>query len=543
MLTSRETKQIIPILRTDSRRALTMRVPGYPQVYFCSFLLRDTHWFNTWAAAGSTFRTRNDRTRNVLCDLRVGSYRYDQTTKGGLSEEDHDLESTKHVNVPVDTRYYGGLRLALWRLTEAKFREALRDYSDKESSRLASADTVRGLHNFTKLKRVRLEKRAVPQRIEQFRWQEYVRRASAFVNELPKVSTAWVEFEANQESKVFVSTEGSSVVQHSRVFSLTCTMRRIMADGTTIEQDVVVNVGDLGEMPTLRAFKRMISAKHKKLLELSRAKEIHAFSGPVLLYPRAAALLFHETLGHRLEGSRLLSSDEGQTLKGLEGKRITNPAIEIRDNPTLKRFKGEVCIGAYDVDDEGTPSVDTLLIDRGVLKGFLNTRAMTHRKGFVPNGHARSKRQHRPVSRMGVFTVAGSKTTSIAHLRLQLLAAIRKQGKPFGMIVYETSGGETDTTNYDFQAFRGEISYATLLYPNGRETLVRGVNIVGTPLQALDNVIGIGDTRELDNSFCGAESGMLPVSMIAPAVLLSNLELQAKSEEPAAPSILSKPKI
>lgn len=542
MLTSREAKLIIPILRRDARRALTMRVPGYPQVYFCSFLLRDTDWFNTWAAAGSTFRTRNDRTRNVLCDLRVGSYRYDQTTKGGLSEEDHDLESTKHINVPVDSRFFGGLRLALWRLTESKFREALRDYSNKESARLASAEMVRALPNFTKLKRVRLEKRAIPQRIEQARWQEYVRKASAFVNELPRVSTAWVEFEASQESKIFVSTEGSSVVQHSRVFSLTCTMRRIMADGTTIEQDVVVNVGDLREMPTLRAFKRMILRKHKKLLELSRAKEIHAFSGPVLLYPRAAALLFHETLGHRLEGSRLLSSDEGQTLKGLEGKRITNPAIEIRDNPTLKRFKGEVCIGAYDVDDEGTLATNTLLIDRGVLKGFLNTRAMTHRKGFVPNGHARSKRQHRPVSRMGVFTVAGTQTSSINQLRFQLLEEIRKQEKPFGMIVYETSGGETDTTNYDFQAFRGEISYATLLYPNGRETLVRGVNIVGTPLQALDNVIGIGDTRELDNSFCGAESGMLPVSMIAPAVLLSNLELQAKSEEPAAPSILSKPK-
>jgi predicted Zn-dependent protease len=143
---------------------------------------------------------------------------------------------------------------------------------------------------------------------------------------------------------------------------------------------------------------------------------------------------------------------------------------------------------------------------------------------------------------MGVFTVSGHETTTLQELRKRLLEEVKKQGKPFGMIVYETSGGETDTTNYDFQAFRGEISYATLLYPNGRERLVRGVNIVGTPLQSLDNVIGIGDHRELDNSFCGAESGLLPVSMIAPAVLLSNLELQAKSEESAPPSILKKPR-
>lgn len=543
MLSQSEVRLLVPILRKDARRALSMRIPGYPGVYFCSFLLRDVDWFNTWAAAGSTFRTRTDRTRNVLCDLRVGSYRYDQTTKGGLVEEDSDLESTKHVNVPVDSKHTGGLRLALWRLTEAKFREALKDYSAKEAARIASADSVRELPNFTRLKRVNRTSRCKPQRVDARRWAELVRVASAYVCNLPQVSTGWVEFEASQESRVFVSTEGSVIVQHSRVFTLTCTMRRIMSDGVTIEQDVVVNVGDMRELPSLRAFKTMIARKHRKLQELSRAREIHAFSGPVLLYPRPAALLFHETLGHRLEGSRLLSSEEGQTLKGLEGKRITHEAIEIRDNPTLRKFKGEVCIGAYDADDEGTLATNTLLIDRGVLKGFLNTRAVTHRKGFVPNGHARSKRHQRPVSRMGVFTVAAHRTKTMAQLRAMLLEEIRKQGKPFGLVVYETSGGETDTTNYDFQAFRGEISYATLLYPNGRESLVRGVNIVGTPLQALDHVIGIGDTRELDNSFCGAESGLLPVSMIAPAVLLSNLELQAKSEEGVAPSILKKPRI
>jgi len=543
MLALRETQLLVNILRKDARRALSMRVAGYPKVYYCSFLLRDIDWFNTWAAAGSTYRTRTDHTRNVLCDVRVGSYRYDQTTKGGLVDDASELESTKHVNVPVDSRHFGGLRLALWRLSEAKFREALKDYSSKESARIAAADIAGELPNFSKCKRVLRWSRVIPQRIDPRRWQEFVRIASAFANSLPKVSTGWVEFEASQESRIFVNTEGSTIVQHTRVFSLTCTLRRIMPDGITIEQDVVINVGDLRELPTLRKFKRMIERKHKKLIELSRAKEIHAFSGPVLLYSRPAALLFHETLGHRLEGSRLLSSDEGQTLKGLEGKRITNEALEIRDNPCLKRFKGELCIGAYEVDDEGTPALNTLLVDRGVLTGFLNTRAVTHRKGFIPNGHARSKRHHRPVSRMGVFMVSGHKTKKIAQLRSMLLEEIIKQGKLFGMIVYETSGGETDTTNYDFQAFRGEISYATLLYSNGKERLVRGVNIVGTPLQALDNVIGIGDTRELDNSFCGAESGLLPVSMIAPAVLFSNLELQAKNEESAAPSILKRPRL
>ncbi|NDC38424.1 MAG: TldD/PmbA family protein, partial [Proteobacteria bacterium] len=199
--------------------------------------------------------------------------------------------------------------------------------------------------------------------------------------------------------------------------------------------------------------------------------------------------------------------------------------------------------GAYEYDDEGTAAKNAVLIEGGILHGFLNTRAPTSRRKFEPNGHARSRKFQRPVSRMAVFTVRGKETAPLKRLRELLIEEIRRQKKPFGLIVYETSGGETDTTSYDFQAFSGEISYATLVYPDGRETVVRGVNLVGTPLQALNNIIAVGDTPELDNGFCGAESGLIPVSTISPAVLLSNLELQAKNEELVSQSILPRPRL
>jgi hypothetical protein len=144
---------------------------------------------------------------------------------------------------------------------------------------------------------------------------------------------------------------------------------------------------------------------------------------------------------------------------------------------------------------------------------------------------------------MAVTIIEGKKGLSFERLKARLLQEIKRQKKPFGMIVYETNGGETDTTNYDFQAFSGDIAYATLVYPNGREVCIRGVNFVGTPLQALSNVIAVGDTPELDNGYCGAESGLLPISTISPAVLINNLELQGKDEELVTPSILARPKI
>lgn len=535
--------RLIPILRKDAGRALRMKVPGFPRVYYCSFLLRDLEWFNTWASSGSIYRRRSDHTRNVYADIRVGSYRYDQTTDGGLTDNDRERESVSHLTVPIDDRDYDGLRLALWRLTESKFREALKDYSNKESGRISTPDHHSELPSFVRLPRKVDIAYGRRQQVDEERWVRFVKKASKWIAELPNVSTSWVEFDSSQETKLFVSTEGRILAQHSTTFSLTATIRKLTSEGATIEQEVVINCADVRELPTAQKFRKMVLEKHRQLLRLARARQLHSFSGPVLLYPHPAGLLFHEAVGHRLEGSRLLSADEGQTFRGLEGKRVLNVDIDVIDNPRLTRFRGERCIGSYHYDDEGTPAKNAVLIEGGVLRGFVNTRAPTARRKFEPNGHARSRKFQRPVSRMGVFMVRGKETVSMLRLRELLIQEIKRQRKPFGLIVYQTSGGETDTTSYDFQAFSGEISYATLVYPDGRETVVRGVNLVGTPLQALNNIIAVGDSPELDNGFCGAESGLVPVSTISPAVLLSNLELQAKNEELVSQNILPRPKL
>ena len=187
-------------------------------------------------------------------------------------------------------------------------------------------------------------------------------------------------------------------------------------------------------------------------------------------------------------------------------------------------------------------AADTVLIEDGVLKDFLTTRSAIKKGRFTSNGHARTKLTQRPISRMGVTIIEVKNGLPIDSLKDKLIQEIRRQRKPFGMIVYETSGGETDTTNYDFQAFSGDIAYATLVYPNGREIAVRGVNFVGTPLQSLNNIIAMGDSPQVDNSFCGAESGLIPITTISPAALISNLELQGKDEELFTPNILQRPK-
>ncbi len=542
MLSQRTVEQLIQILKKDARRALKMHVRGFPSPYYCSFLLKDVHWFNTWASSGSTCRSQTDRSRHVNCDLRVGSYEYDQVVDGGLREHDEDLESLAHSSVPVDDNNFDGLRITVWKLLESKFREALTDYNQKDASRISTRDPNNGLKSFARSKRASFRHLSRTDRTDNERWSKFCKRASLWMSGLPRISGSWVEFDVSQETKVFVSTEGTVIAQNSQVFSLSANFHKLTKEGSRLEQELVINCGSESELPDFATFKKLALQKYENLMKISRAKKIHAFSGPVLLHPGPAGLLFHEAVGHRLEGSRLLSNGEGQTFKGQEGKQLLKLPITVRDNPLLKTFNGERCIGSYTYDDEGVKAADTVLIEDGILKDFLTTRSAIKKGRFTSNGHARTKLTQRPISRMGVTIIEARNGLPIDSLKDKLIQEIRRQRKPFGMIVYETSGGETDTTNYDFQAFSGDIAYATLVYPNGREVPVRGVNFVGTPLQSLNNIIAMGDSPQVDNGFCGAESGLIPITTISPAALISNLELQGKDEELVTPNILQRPK-
>jgi len=245
-------------------------------------------------------------------------------------------------------------------------------------------------------------------------------------------------------------------------------------------------------------------------------------------------------VGHRLEGSRLLSAEEGSTFQDLQGRDIAPSFLSIVDDPTLRRFRGQSLIGHFRHDDEGSPARRVVLVDHGVLRRFLTTVApIPGQREF--NGHARSAFHERPISRMGNLLVQAHAPFTAAELRERFLEEIRRQKKAFGIHVKETLGGETQTGSYDFQAFKGEILHAVRVFPDGREEPVRGVDFVGTPLSALDALTALGDDLEVDNAFCTAESGSVPVSTIAPSALLRTLELQAKERERYTPFVLPLP--
>jgi TldD protein len=182
--------------------------------------------------------------------------------------------------------------------------------------------------------------------------------------------------------------------------------------------------------------------------------------------------------------------------------------------------------GWYTFDDEGVAARKVTLVDNGVLRDYLKSR--TPITGSLrSNGHGRAEGTGDPMGRMANLFLRSTKKVSVGKLKEMLLEEVRRQGKPFGLIIRDITGGSTNTSNFGYQAFKGQ---PRLVYrvdaKTGAETLVRGVEMVGTPLTTVSRIVATSDTEGVFNGFCGAESGFVPVSTVAPAVLMSEIELQ-----------------
>ncbi|MFK7987193.1 MAG: metallopeptidase TldD-related protein [Sandaracinaceae bacterium] len=529
----RRLTRLADALEGEAHRAMSeLKAPGHRRPYFVSYLVRDVaqRWF---AARFGTLMTRETRRwRRGYADVRLGSYRTDHVRDGGLGDNNSKAESFGYGLLPIGTQLDGVLH-GVWQLTEARYREAAEDWLDKRAESLHYRDENAGMQAFERRPPTQYAAVSTLRAIDDEAWVRFVEKASAIGKRATGIYGCEVELSVRDTTRVFVSTEGSRVLDTARVYQLTAMLDYASEAGVTVPWTLSWFVRDPDELPDLSAMKAAMRRAFRTMKEIAAAETLRAYSGPVLLDPRPSGLLMHEALGHRLEGSRLLSPGEGQTFRGALGVQLLPESISLSDDPTQTHFEGRSLVGHYSVDDEGVPSLPTELVRGGFIRGYLSTRA-----GIGPrhhsNGHARSEAHERPISRMGVTFVEAADALSDAEMKARLLEEVKRRGLPFGIHVLQADSGETATSSYDFQAFLGQIRAAKRIYLDGREEWVRDVSFVGTPLNAVRGIVAAGGRREVDNSYCGAESGAVPVSTVSPALLLESLELQSSARSPHA---------
>jgi TldD protein len=524
-----------------SRSQKDLRLHGYEPPYFMSYAVRGMDKREVGAKYGALFLDHVRHDRRLQVDVRVGSYDFDNTGSQELFDFDaQDSGYTAGREAPLDNDP-AALRNALWLLTDDLYKKALSAYLKKKGKEVYRPDDPDRPASFSREEpHVEVTPR-LPHAFDAEFWKRELREQSDRLRSHPELFDSQMRAGVDHEERELANTEGARLVTEHVLYALHVQAWSRAPDGMLLEDSRDFYAAREAELPRGEALSRKIDEMVGELIALRNAPVLDPYTGPALLAPEAAGVLFHEAVGHRLEGERQNDDKDGRTFKGQIGKQILPGFLTIIDDPTLARFGDKSLNGVYKYDDQGVPAQRTVLVDRGILKTFLLSRAPV--AGFAhSNGHGRSSPGRDPVARMANMIVQSDRTMSLPKLKEALIAEARRQDKPFGLIIRDVTGGNTDTSGYAYQAFKGQ---PRLVYKvdakTGEETLVRGVEIVGTPLTALGKITATGDDPRVFNGYCGAESGFVPVSTVAPTVLIGEIELQRTRKDTGRPPVLASP--
>jgi TldD protein len=534
---------LLAAMRDEMTRAMTrLRLKGYEAPYFLAYSVRDYETWEMTGRFGAIVSRTQSRARQAYVEVRVGDYQLDNTTsdrEAAFDSTDPDAYEPP-TDAPLDDNGEA-LRGTLWLITDAKYKRALAAYAKKRGRRATTVVEDENLPSFSKEPPARHTDPVTPFRFDPAQLEARVRVASAQFKSYPDLFDATVKFGADRVTRYFVNSEGGQVTTERTIFSAHLEAGTRAKDGMLIEHEKDFYGRSDGELPDDAQLKKSIAQLATELRALREAPVIDPYTGPALLMEEAAGVFFHETVGHRLEGERQNDEKEGRTFKGQVGKRVLPEFLSVIDDPTA-RMAGPISLnGYYTFDDEGVAARPVVLIQNGILRDYLKSRTPIA-GSKQSNGHGRAEGTADPMGRMANLLVRSSRRFSLTELKAKMLEEVRRQGKPFGLIIRDITGGSTNTTNYGYQAFKGQ---PRLVYrvdaTTGAETLVRGVEMVGTPLTTVSRIIAASDTVGVFNGFCGAESGFVPVSTVAPAVLMSEIELQRTQKTAERPPILPPP--
>jgi len=529
---------LLPVMKTELERSMKTLGEQEPAAYFIGYALTDTQRATVSGSNGALLNSEEGRNRWLEVSVRTGNYQLDDTHKVDGRQPPNGGPG---INAPIDDDPEV-LRRAIWLETDKQYRAAAEALIKIQTGKEVKAQSEEGkAPDFSREKPQGYFGPWVSFQLDRKPWEEKVRVYTKYFRSSEAVINSIVTFTAQAQNTLQLNSEGTELQFGQVRYRLDLFIQGKAGDGMDIDRYYSFDWVNPGDAPDDKAVYAAAAQLRKEMEGLVVSPINDPTVGPALLTGRAAAVFFHEVFGHRAEGHRQKDVNEGQTFTKKVGEQILPDFLTIVDDTTRRKVGNQELLGYYQFDDEGVAAQRVTLVDHGVLKDFEMSRSPI--AGFPhSNGHGRRQLGATPVSRQGNLIVESSKTLTEAQLRAKFIELIKQQNKPYGLLIDDIAGGFTLTGRGQPQAFQVEPLVVYKVYADGRpDELVRGVDIVGTPLASLTKIVATGDKQQVFNGYCGAESGSVPVSAAAPAILTSELEVQKKATSSDRPPILPPP--
>jgi len=526
---------LLQTMQQELQRAMSALSKADPPPYFISYSVDEEFGTVIVGSSGAIVASIGRHERNADISVRVGDRELDNT------HGENRFHAITTTSLPLDDRPDAIARV-LWLNTDHMYKKAAQTFVEVKTNTKVRADEDDASPDFSVEKpQVSIGNATLPPKFDQKEWEEKIRHYSGIFGKFPEIENSTVMLLVDNPSQYFVSSEGTRIVTSKPLIRILAMGSTRSSDGMELARSETFDATSFDKLPSEQIITAKIEKIAQDLHKLKTAPVVQPYSGPALLSGRAAAVFFHEVVGHRLEGQRQRGENEGQTFTKMVNQAVLPPFLSVEDDPTLAALEGIELSGRYAYDDEGQKSTRVELIANGILKQFLMSRMPV--KGFLhSNGHGRAQDGLMPVGRQGNLIVRSSRTIPDSELRAKLIEQIKKQKKAYGLYFEDIAGGFTLTLRNMPQAFQIMPLMVWKVYPDGRpDELVRGVDIIGTPLAALHRIILTGQKMDVFNGECGAESGSIPVSAAAPAILFSEIEVQKVAQGHDRPPVLPPP--
>ena len=530
---------ILGILQSELRRNFEILRKDATPAYFMGYTVHDERSTQIIASFGALDRTDESRGRFGTVEVRVGDYALDNTHpirgEGGGGGP-----RVGRISLPL-TDDDQPVKLAFWRATDRAFKLATESLTRVRTNVAAKVQDEEPAPDFSREQPQIHVNAPVNYSLDTKLWEGRLRRLSAPFAEDPLIFNGSVSLSVRASNRFYTNSEGSQLATGDLQYRLFIQGITKAADGMELPLYNSYFSRTADGLPDEKQLLADVREMMSLLARLRTAPLVDPYSGPAILSGRAAGVFFHEIFGHRVEGHRQRSADDGQTFGSRMKEAVLPSFMNVVFDPTARTRAGFELMGHYQYDDEGVPAQRVSVVDKGLLQTFLMGRAPL-RTLVRSNGHGRAEPGLVPVSRQSNLMVEASRTVTSTALVNMLKEEARRQGKPFGLLFDNIEGGFTTTGRTNPNAFNVMPNLVYRIYTDDRAPeLVRGVDLIGTPLAAFSKFIAASDKIGVFNGVCGAESGSVPVSASSPELLVSEVEVQKKAQSQETMPILPAP--
>lgn len=497
-----------------TREQQLLVLPGMQRPYFIQYRLEDVHTYDAVANYGALTRETENHQRAVRVEVRVGNYTTDSSSPRG----DGTIEFAPTDNDP------NALRFALWTATDEAYKAALRNYAAKQAA-LKQYQTPPTANDFSPAKPITRIEPLLKLDIDRDEWKKRIVDASGLYATDPavksfaadvQVSTANVS--AMVVNRYIVNTDGTMLRKGYAGYEDVINVGGQAPDGMQLGRDNGTTATTAAGLESWPAMRQRVIADLQSYNELRHAPVVDAedYHGPVLFLGDAAADVFNRLLVPNVEADRpeigTAARTQGAYASSLHSL-VLPTYMTVVDDPSERTFAGQSLLGAYGVDDEGTPVAPVTLVRNGELVNYDIGREPV--KDFpASNGHGRAVPAQSAHSRAGVVIVKSSQNLSAEQMRAKLIALAKEKNKPVYEV--ETLGG-------------GELMPRMLyrITPDGKRTLVRGAAFDDLDPRALRaDIIAAGGKPWIAQTFAP-----VPETTIVPSILFDDITVKRANQE------------